>query len=57
MDGFHVAKQLQLFDSAAYDYLSTTNIESEYLEPAEHFFSFGPCLRHNPINHQLEQIR
>lgn len=57
VDGFHVAKQLKQLDPEAYDYLSTTSIESEYIEPGNHFFSFGPWLRHDTFNHQLEQIR
>lgn len=57
VDGFHVAKQLKQLDPSAYDYLSNVNMESEYIEPGEHFSSWGPIFRHHPVSHKLEQIR
>jgi len=57
VDGFHAAKQLKLVNPEAYEYLSNTVFHSEYIEPGEHFKALGPILRHDPINHQLEQIR
>ena len=57
VDGFHVAKQLKQLDPSAYDYLSKVNMEAEYIEPGEHFSSWGTIFRHNPVTHVLEQIR
>ncbi|EFX75501.1 hypothetical protein DAPPUDRAFT_306710 [Daphnia pulex] len=57
VDGFHVAKQLKQLDPSAYGYLSKVNMESEYIEPGEHFSSWGPIFRHHPVSHKLEQIR
>lgn len=52
-----MAKQLKQLDPSAYDYLSKVNIEAEYIEPGEHFSSWGTIFRHNPVTHVLEQIR
>lgn len=57
IDGFHIAKQLKKLDPVAYNYLSKTTIPAEYIEPGEHFFAWGPCLRHHPLSNELEQVR
>ena len=57
VDGLYVAKLLKERDPEAYDFLSRTVIESEYIEPDHHFIGKGPCLIHHPVSGELEQIR
>ena len=57
VDGFFVAQELKMKDPEAYDFLSRTVTESEYIEPNYHFVSKGPCFRHHPISGEVEQIR
>ena len=57
VDGFHVAGLLKSQDPDAYNYLSSVNSESEYIEPGEHFYALGSCFHHHPVSRQLEQVR
>lgn len=57
VDGFYAAERLRRTDPAAYGYLSRTAVESEYVEPGEHFAAWGPFFRHHPVTGRIQQIR
>ncbi len=57
VDGFHVAKQLKRENPEAYEHLSNTSVEAEYIEPGEHFTGWGPNFLHHPVTNQLQQVR
>lgn len=57
VDGFNVLKRLREQNQEAYEYLSKTNITSEYIEDGYHFKHSAPAIIIDPTTKEPNQIR
>lgn len=57
VDGFRAAHDLKQTHPNSYNRLATLSIESEYIEPGQHYLNVDPILKLHPITNQLQQIR
>lgn len=57
VDGFNAANKIKNKHPAAFDVLSNTPIEAEYIEPGIHFSSVDTVIKLHPVTKELFQIR
>lgn len=57
VDGFNAARNLRENHPDSYNLLTSTPIQSEYLEPGQHYSALGPILRLHSASQALQQVR